>query len=81
MDEVAIAGEMQRLATNFAEMGAEHSYRLDYSADSIDTVDRLIEDLFVDAPRQRPNPRFHRTMPPLVGAYVGEVFVRLRLRQ
>src|ERR1700749_1527457 len=71
-----LAAEMQRRATACVNAAANQSYRLDYSPESIEIVEQMIEDLFVEPGAERPDESFQATIPPIVGAYVGEVFVR-----
>jgi hypothetical protein len=73
-----IAGEMRRFATVFVETSARHGFDLDYSPESLTRVEELIDKLFADLRpwrRGKPAKRF-ANMAPVVGAYVGEVFVR-----
>jgi hypothetical protein len=70
--------EMRAKADAFAGVASTHGYELDYSWESLERLERLLDGLFATR-----NPlgrmrgklsirRFHR-MVPLVGAYVGEV--------
>lgn len=77
MDDDALALEMQRRAAACVKAAEGESHRLDYSPDSITVVELMIEDLFVEPGARKPHESFVETIPPVVGAYVGDVFVRL----
>ena len=69
---------MAKLANEFVEFARESGHELDYSEQSLRTVERIIDSEFADWRPWRRGRAKKASVPvaSLVGAYVGEVMVR-----
>jgi hypothetical protein len=70
--------DMRRLAEQFVESMRELGWELDYSEQSVQTIEDMIERQFSDWRPWRRGKATRKNMPvaSLVGAYIGEVMVR-----
>ena len=78
MSRPSPAADMAKLANNFVEFAQESGHELDYSEESLPTVERIIDAEFADWRPWRRGKAKKAAVPvaSLVGAYVGEVMVR-----
>jgi hypothetical protein len=69
---------MAKLANDFVDFARESGYELDYSGESLRTVEQIIDAEFADWRPWRRGKAKKAAVPvaSLVGAYVGEVMVR-----
>jgi hypothetical protein len=70
--------DMKRLADEFVGLMGEFDWQLDYSEQSVQTLEEMIERQFVDWRPWRSGKVAKKNLPvaSLVGAYLGEVMIR-----